>query len=78
MPKSLLWVGALLCGVGMAVIIASAVMGYMGLNASYNLGDPTKFEFVLIPFWEIGLGALVLGMACLLGSRRLMKNAPAP
>jgi hypothetical protein len=77
MRKSLLWVGALLCGIGMAVTIASAVMSYLGLNASYNLGDPTKFEFVLIPFWQIGLGALVLGVACLLGSRRRKKNASA-
>ena len=78
MRKSLLWVGALLCGTGIAVIIASAVMSYMGLNASYNLGDPTKFEFVLIPFWQIGLGAGVAGGGLPLRSRRLKANAPAP
>jgi len=53
MRKTLLWLGALLCGVGIAVIAASAVTSYMGLNASFNLGDPTNFEFVLIPFCQV-------------------------
>lgn len=69
MRRPLRWVGFLLCGVGVAAIVASAVMSYMGLNPSYNLGDPAKFEFILVPFWQIGLGFAALGGVCLLVSR---------
>jgi hypothetical protein len=75
MRKALLWFGALLSGIGIAVVVASAVMNHRGLNASFNLGDPSKFEFVLIPFWQVGLAIAGAGVACLLASRRLRKNA---
>jgi hypothetical protein len=71
MRRSLLWAGLLLCGIGIAAIVASGVMSQMGLNPSYNLGDPTKFEFILIPFWQIGLVIGVLGGICLLAFRRM-------
>jgi hypothetical protein len=74
MRRSLLWAGFLLSAIGIGVIIASAVMSYMGMNPSYNLGDPAKFEFVLVPFWQIGLVIGLLGGICLLASRR-MKSA---
>jgi hypothetical protein len=74
MRRSLLWVGVLLCSAGIVVVVASAVMSYVGMNPSYNLGDPTKFEFVLVPFWQIGLVVAALGAACLLAFRR-MKSA---
>jgi hypothetical protein len=61
MRRPLLWAGFLLCGVGLAAIAASAVMSYMGMNPSYNIGDSTKFEFVLVPFWLIGLIVAALG-----------------
>ena len=70
MRRLLFWSGALLCGIGVAVILASAVMSYLGYQPSYNLGDPAKFEFVLVPFWQVGLAIGVLGALCLLVSRR--------
>jgi hypothetical protein len=74
MRKLLLWLGALFCGMGLAVVMASAVMGYMGLNASFNLGDPAKFEFVLVPFWQIGLVIAGAGVASLFGSYLFKTN----
>jgi len=74
MRKLLVWVGVVLCGIGVVVIVVSAVMHHMGYDASYNFGDPTKFEFVLIPLWQAGLAIAVLGGACLLGSRRLKRE----
>ena len=53
------------------VIVVSAVLGYFGLSTSYNLGNPEKFEFVLVPFWQIGLAIAALGGAVLLIGRRL-------
>jgi hypothetical protein len=74
MRRSLHWAAFLLCGTGGAIVVASVVMSYIGMNPSYNLGDPTKFEFVLVPFWQIGLVIGALGGICLLASRR-MKSA---
>jgi hypothetical protein len=71
MRKALLWIGLLLGGIGAALIVASAAMSYLGLNPSYNLGDPTKFEFILVPFWQIGLVIGVVGGLCVLTSRRI-------
>ena len=70
MHKALLWIGFLLCGIGLAVIVASAAMSYLGMNPSYNLGDPAKFEFILVPFWQIGLVIAAVGAVCLVASRR--------
>jgi TRAP-type C4-dicarboxylate transport system permease small subunit len=67
--KALVWIGAMLFAIGVTVIIASGVMRYLGYEPSYNLGDPTRFEFVLVPFWQIGLAIGVIGGVCLLGSR---------
>ena len=75
MRRLLFWLGALLCGAGVVVAAASAVMSYMGLSPSYNLGDPAKFEFVLIPFWQVGLGLVAVGALCLLAWRRV-KSSP--
>jgi hypothetical protein len=70
MRRTLVWVGTSLSGIGVAVIIASAVMRYMGYEPSYNFGDPAKFEFLLVPFWQMGLAIGVVGALCLLVSRR--------
>jgi hypothetical protein len=70
MHKALLWVGGLLCAIGLAVLATSAVMSYMGLNPSYNLGDPAKVEFILVPFWQIGLVIAAIGAVGVLASRK--------
>ena len=70
MHKALLWIGFLLSAIGVAVILMSAVMNIMGLNPSYNLGDPAKFEFILVPFWQIGLVIAGIGAVCVLASRK--------
>jgi TRAP-type C4-dicarboxylate transport system permease small subunit len=70
MRKALLWLGGLLCVIGVGLIAANIVMRHLGLSASYNFGDPAKFEFILVPFWQIGLAAAVIGAACLWAARR--------
>jgi hypothetical protein len=74
MERALLWIGALLCAAGGALIAANLVLHAMGLGASYNLGDPTKFEFILVPFWAIGLGVAVVGGVCLVFWRRARRT----
>jgi hypothetical protein len=71
MQKTLLWLGGLFFSIGATLIAANLVMSFMGLGASYNFGDPAKFQFILVPFWQIGLAIAAIGGACLLVSRRL-------
>ena len=76
MQKALLWIGGLIGGIGVALFAAGAVLSYRGLSASYNFGDPAKFQFVLVPFWLIGLVMVLVGAACLIGRRWLKGRAP--
>jgi hypothetical protein len=70
MRTALRWLGGLLCVIGVALIAAYGVMSYMGLGASYNFGDPAKFQFILVPFWQIGLVVAAVGTAFLWASRQ--------
>jgi hypothetical protein len=74
MPRAFFWIGGVLCAAGIVLIGANLVMNAMGLGASYNFGDPAKFEFILVPFWEIGLAVVAMGGACLLSGRWLRKT----
>lgn len=71
MKKVLVWLAGGGIAIGVLLIAANIVLTYMGLSASYNFGDPAKFEFRLISFWQIG--AVLLGTGALAGliSRRL-------
>jgi hypothetical protein len=71
MRKALLWLGGMLVAAGIVVVGASAVMSTRGLSPSLNLGDPAKFEFILVPLWAVGLGLAFAGALCLLGWRRM-------
>jgi hypothetical protein len=74
MRRLVFWIGIVLGGLGLALLVASAVMRYMGYDASYNLGDPTKFEFILVPLWQVGLAVAILGALSLLGWRKLKRT----
>jgi hypothetical protein len=73
--RTLFWIGGLLCGIGLAVVVAGGVMTYKGLSASYNFGDPTKFQFVLVPFWQIGLAIAGSGAVLLVTTRWLKRGS---
>ncbi len=75
MQRLFRWLGWLFCVVGLALIGAYIVMTYRGLEATFNFGDPVKFEFILVPFWQIGLAGVVLGAACLWVARRFARTA---
>jgi hypothetical protein len=70
MRRTLVWLGALFALVAGLLVTASLVMSYLGYDASYNFGDAAKFEFVLVPVWQIGLAIGVVGALCLIASRR--------
>lgn len=77
MRKALFWLGVVLCTIGVGVVGVSAVGAQRGSSLTFNLGDPAKFQFILVPFWQIGLGLAVLGAVILLASRLVRGRAVA-
>ena len=73
MRKILLSLGVALYGLGVVLILANVVMSYLGLSPSYNLGDPTRFQFFLVRLWHLGLAIAVIGAACLMLWRRIAR-----
>ena len=73
MRKGLLSLGVVLCVIGIGAIGASLMKG----NLTFNLGDPAKFQFILVPIWLVGLGIAVLGALAILASRWVRGRAPA-
>jgi dipeptide/tripeptide permease len=70
MQRAISWMGGAFCTIGVVLIAASIVMNFFGLEATYNFGDPAKYQFYLVPFWQIGLAAVAIGCVFLLSSRR--------
>lgn len=71
MKTSLTWFGRACLTAGILLIAANLAMYVMGLSASYNIGDPSKFEFVLISFWHVGAALVALAALVLLVSSRI-------
>jgi hypothetical protein len=71
MGRLLIWLGGIFLAGGLLLIVANVVMHFMGLSASYNIGDPGQFEFVLISFWQIGIALVCLSALSILVGRRL-------
>jgi hypothetical protein len=69
MQRAVSWIGGIFCTIGVALIAASIVMNFFGLETSYNFGDPEKYQFYLVPFWQIGLAAVAIGCVFRLSSR---------
>jgi len=53
------WSGTLLLILGAFFLVSQAAGMLLGATPAINLGDATKYEFNLKPFWMIGLAFLV-------------------
>jgi hypothetical protein len=71
MRNTLTWLGRGCLVVGILLIIANVALHLMGLSASYNIGDPGKFEFVLISFWHVGAALLAIAALAMLAASRI-------
>lgn len=45
-------------GVGVFFIAAQLMGLLLGAGPSINFGDPRKFQFILVPFWQLGIACL--------------------
>lgn len=71
MGIGLVWLGRVCLVVGVLLLAANVAMHFVGLSASYNIGDPSKFQFILISFWQIGIALMCIGAVSILAGRRL-------
>lgn len=58
----LLWCGRVAAGIGIFFIACQLAGMVLGATPAINFGDATKFEFNLVPFWQIGAGFLLAGI----------------
>ncbi len=56
MARLALWVVA---GIGLFFVLAQFMGLWLGAQPSINFGDASKFEFILVPFWQLGIAALI-------------------
>jgi len=61
-------------GIGLFFIAAQGLGALLGASPSINFGDARKMQFLLVPFWQIGLVALG-GGGVLIALTRLRKDA---
>lgn len=71
MAGMLRWLARGCIAAGILLIAGNVAMHFMGLTASYNIGDLSKFEFILISFWHIGAAFLVAGGLAVFIARRM-------
>lgn len=68
------WPAGLATVVGVFFLAAQGLGKLLGARPSINFGDPRQMEFVLVPFWQIGLfllvPALLIGLLAEKGRRR--------
>ena len=70
MRTGLIWFGKVSLVVGILLLAANVVMHFMGLSASYNIGDPSRDQFLLISFWHIGAALVIVGICAVFAGTR--------
>jgi hypothetical protein len=70
MRIGLIWFGRVSLFVGVLLIVANVAMNFMGLSASYNVGDPSKDQFLLISFWHIGAALAIIGVVAVFAGKQ--------
>jgi hypothetical protein len=71
MRTGLIWFGRASLLVGALLIAANVVMHLLGLSASYNVGDQSKDQFLLISFWHIGTVLAIVGVGAVNVGKRI-------
>jgi len=62
MQKAVAWSGRIVFGVSIFFIAAQLAGYFLNMPPTVNFGDSSKFEFILVSFWQIGVAFLVAGL----------------
>lgn len=60
--KVILWSGRLVFLVSIFFLLAQLAGHFLSMPPTINFGDSSKFEFILVSFWQIGVAFLVSGL----------------
>ena len=63
MKKSVLWSGRIALTTAIFFLAAQIAGYFLNMPPTVNFGDSSKFEFILVSFWQIGLILLVASLA---------------
>jgi len=65
------WTSALVFVAALFFILAQVAGYLLNMTPAINFGDSSQFEFILVSFWQIGVGFLVISLLLkLAGSAR--------
>lgn len=68
--------GRVAAAVGLFFIACQIAGVLLGATPAINFGDSTKFEFNLVPFWQVGAAFLVAGILIgFFASRQTLRHA---
>lgn len=59
--KVVVWSGRLVFAVSIFFILAQLAGYFLNMPPTINFGDSSKFEFILVSFWQIGVAFLIAG-----------------
>lgn len=60
--KIIVWSGRLVFLVSVFFLAAQVAGHFLSMPPTINFGDSSKFEFILVSFWQIGAAFLVSGL----------------
>jgi len=61
--KIIIWSNRVVFGISIFFIAAQIAGYFLSMPPTINFGDSSKFEFILVSFWQIGVAFLVAGIA---------------
>ena len=59
--RGVAWAGALSLLLGAFFLLSQFIGMWLGATPAINLGDSRQYQFILVPFWQVGLALLVSG-----------------
>jgi len=62
MQKSILWSGRIALSTAIFFLSAQVAGYFLNMPPTVNFGDSSKFEFILVSFWQIGITLLIASL----------------
>lgn len=62
MQTAVTWTARIVLSVSIFFIAAQGIGYFLSMPPTINFGDSSKFEFILVSFWQIGVGFLIASL----------------
>lgn len=60
--KAIIWSGRVVLTASIFFLAAQAAGLFLSMPPTVNFGDSSKFEFILVSFWQIGVAFMLAGL----------------